>query len=216
MDSKVADKVKAFFEAYPKRTYSKDQIIVFGGESPDKVFYIVAGKISQYDISYRGEEIVINVYKPPAFFPMTWAINGPANPYFFKADEESTVYVAPPTEVVAFIKDNPDVMFDLLSRLYRGVDGVLARMVHLMGGSARSRLMYEILIESRRFGKKMPDHTVHITLHEGDLASRSGLARETVNREIRHLKDKGIISVKDGKIIVKDMHSLEDQLGHTA
>lgn len=215
MEANIADKVKAFFEKYPKRTYPKDQIIVFGGESPDKVYYVVSGKISQYDISYRGDEIVINVFKPPAFFPMTWAINKSPNVYFYKAEEDTVVYTAPPNEVVLFLKENPDAMFDLLSRLYRGVDGLLGRMVHLMSSSARSRLIYEIITECRRFGKKVAPNSYSITLHESDLAARSGLARETISREMKHLKTQGLISFKDRLIIVHDFKVLKQKISES-
>lgn len=216
MDDNVVKKIETFFSQYPKRSYPKDQIIVFSGESPEKIFHIISGKISQYDISYRGDEIVINMFKSPAFFPMSWAINKTPNKYFFKADEETIVYVAPPEEVVTFIKENPDVMFDLLSRLYNGVEGILARTVHLMAGSARSRIMYELLVEASRFGKKQPDSTIQLSISESELASHAGLARETVSREMKHLKEKGIAEIIGTSIIIKNIEELKKQLGQSA
>lgn len=216
MNGDVTKKVETFFASYPLRSYPKDQIIVFSGESPEKVFYIVSGKISQYDISYRGDEIVTNIFKPLAFFPMSWAINQTPNAYFYKADEASVVRVAPPGAVIAFLKDNPDVLFDLLSRVYRGVDGVLERVVHLMSSSAKSRVIYELLIECRRFGQKNDDGSFRLNIHERDLAAHAGLARETISREIKHLKDRDLIEVKEGGIIIKDLEALEAQLGKHA
>jgi len=212
MDLDILQKVQAFFDSYPKRTYPKDQIVIFGGESPDKIFYILSGRISQYDISYRGEEVVVNIFKAPAFFPMSWAINKTPNSYFFKAEEESLVHVAPYDDVVAFIKANPDVMFDLLSRVYRGVDGVLARTVHLMSGSARSRLVYELVVEADRFGHKLSKDVYELHISEVDLSSHSGLARETISREIKHLKDKGHVEMRDGHIIVLNLTALKEYL----
>jgi len=216
MDGDVSKKIETFFSSYPKRTYPKDQIIVFAGEAPEKVFHILSGKISQYDISYRGDEIVINIFKAPAFFPMSWAINRIPNPYFFKADEETVIRVAPPDDVVAFIKDNPDVMFDLLSRLYKGVDGVLARTVHLMSGSAKSRVIYELITECLRFGEKADENMYRLKINESDLAAHSGLARETVSREIQHLKERELIEIVGGGMFIKDLTVLEEQLGKTA
>jgi len=216
MNEDVQKKIETFFANYPKRTYPKDQIVVFAGEDPEKVFHILSGKISQYDISYRGDEIVINIFKEPAFFPMSWAINRTPNPYFFKADEETIVRVAPPEDVVKFIKDNPDVMFNLLSRLYKGVDGVLARTVHLMSGSARSRVIYELIIECRRFGEKAHENMYRLKINESDLAAHSGLARETVSREVKHLKERELIEIVGGGIFVKDLSALESQLGKLA
>lgn len=211
MNVDASKRVENFFEGYPARTYSKDQIAIFSGESPEKIFYIVSGRISQYDISYRGDEIVVNVFKSPAFFPMLWAINQTPNAYFYKAEEDTVVRVAPPEDVIAFIKQNPDVMFDLLARIYKGIDGLLERTVRLMSGSAKSRVMYELLVECRRFGEKIDVNVYKLKIHETELGAHAGLARETVSREIKRLKEHGLIEMKNGEIIVKDIAMLEEQ-----
>jgi len=212
MDTLIHDKVTLFFKTYPKRTYPKDQIIIFGGESPEKVFFILSGRISQYDISYRGDEIVTNIFKTPAFFPMSWAINGNQNKYFFKAEESTEVHIAPPEDVIKFLKENPDVMFNLLARLYRGVDGVLERAVHLMSGSAKSRVIYELIIEANRFGQKLKNERYQLKVTEIQLGTHAGLARETISREIKHLKDSGLIEVIDNALIIKDLNALKNEL----
>jgi len=38
-------------------------------------------------------------------------------------------------------------------RVYSGTDGLIGRLAHLMAGTARSRVLYELLIECRRFGQ---------------------------------------------------------------
>jgi len=216
MDDAITRKMETFFAKYPKRTYPKGQIVIFASEDPEKVFHILSGRISQYDISYRGNEIGVNILKSPAFFPMSWAINRVPNLYFFKADEETVVRVAPPEDVVKFIKDNPDVMFNLLSRLYKGMDGVLTRTVHLMSGSARSRIIYELIIECRRFGEKAGENMYLLKINESDLAAHTGLARETINREIKHLKERDLMEVIPGGMLIKNLDELEEQLGKTA
>src|SRR5579875_2445544 len=136
MSEEVADKIHRTLSAYPKRTYPKGQIIVFADESPEHIFYIVKGKVIKYDVSYRGDEVIVNVFKPPAFFPLSWAVNGSHNAYFYKTDAETELYVVPAEDVIKFLKANPDVMYDLISRIYRGMDGMLTRMVQLMSGTA--------------------------------------------------------------------------------
>lgn len=98
-------------------------------------------------------------------------------------------------------------MYDLLSRVYRGTDGLIGRIVHLMAGTARSRLLYELLIEGRRFGRQAATGTV-IPANETDLSARSGLARETISREIAKLKRENIITVGKDGIIITDLHRL--------
>lgn len=209
----VDDKLKEFFGKYRTRTYEKGQILVFAGDEPGYIFYILKGTVRMYDVSYRGEEIVGNVFKPGAFFPMSWAINRTPNYYFFQAAEDVEVALADPDEAVTFIKENPDVMFDLLSRVYRGTDGMTLRMVQLMGGSARERLALELLIAYRRFGNTSDDdmHQLHIT--ETELAARAGLTRETVSRELQKLAREDVLRVKQGSISIKQIEKLQAIIG---
>lgn len=213
MDAKVALKVDTYFSTFPKRSYPKGQILIFGEENPEHIFYLVTGKVKQYDISYRGDEIIVNVYKPPAFFSMSWAINHTPNRYFYTTEEPTEVHVVPVQDAMKFIQENPDVALDLLSRLYRGVDSILERMCHLMSGTARSRLIFELIIECRRFGIQNTDNSYTLSTREIDLAGRSGLSRETVSREIHKLKNNKYLSIKRGALVVNDVAALEALLG---
>ena len=211
MDTDVARRVQHFFEKYPQRHFKKGQIIVYKDEDPGGVYYLVRGEVRQYDITDAGFEVVANVFKPPAFFPMSWAIQRSPNTYFFETGNDVLLHVAPADEVLAFLKENPDVMFDLLRRLYSGVDGLQRRMTYLMGSPARIRIIYELVITCRRFGVKNADgYAVMIT--GAELASRTGLARETVSRELHELENKGLLHVGYKTVRIKKLSSLEKML----
>jgi len=213
MPDTVNDKIDAAFSKYPKRSYPKGQILIFVDESPEYVFYITKGRVRKYDVSYRGDEAIVNIFKPPAFFPMSEAINHTPNKYFYKTETEAEVHIVPFEAAVQFLKDNPDVMLDLLARIYRGMDGLLGRLLHLMSGSAKSRLLYELLIESRRFGKKNDQGGCALDVTEVDLAARSGLSRETVSREMKRIKADGLVSVSSKGITIKNLKELEQKAG---
>lgn len=213
MPTDIAEKVASFFTKYPKRTYPKGQILIFGGEDPEHIFYLVSGQVRNYDVSYRGDEVIVNTFKPYAFFPMSWAINRTPNLYFFKAETPVEVHVVPPDDAVDFVKNNPDVLFDLLARVYRGTDGLLGRIVHLMSGTAKSRLLYELILDCRRFGKQQDGDSYRLETTEIDLAARSGLSRETVNREMQKLKTNGWIKINRDHIAVASLAALESAIG---
>lgn len=213
MTPQVAKKVEKFFSEYPLRQYSKGELLILADENPKHIYYLVSGLVREYDISYRGDEIVVNVFKHPAFFPMSWAINKTPNRYFFEAYSKVAVREAPPQDALEFIKRNSDVMFDLLGRLYIGVEGMSRRMAHLMGGSAKSRLLFELILEAKRFGKPREDGSYLMVLNESEIASRAGLSRETVSREIRELKKMNLIEVGRKGILLQDIESLEAKLG---
>lgn len=212
MERSVSTKVAEFFSQYPLRTYRKGQILVHASDAPAGVYYLAEGRVKQYDVTYRGDEIILNTFKPGAFFPMSYAINRTINDYFLEAEADIAVRRAPADDVVGFIKANPDVLYDLLGRVYRGTEGLLGRMTHLMGGSARSRVLYELLIECRRFGAES-DGGVRIEVTETDIAARAGLARETVNREIHKLKQEHIVEITAKYMVVCDPAAISKLLG---
>lgn len=209
----IAAKVHAGFTKYPRRQYPKGQILVFADESPEHIFYITKGRVRKYDVSYRGDEVIINVFQPPAFFPMSWALNRTPNKYFYKTETDVELHVVPADEARTFLEQNPDVTLDLLSRLYRGLEGMYGRLVHLMSGTAKSRLLYELIIECRRFGEQQPNGSYVLKANELDFAARSGLSRETVSREMAKLKEAGQLTVAKNVITVHKLALLERSLG---
>ena len=214
MAPEVSEKVAAFFGAYPKRRFSKGHILVQAGENPPGVFYLTHGMVRQYDIDHRGEEVVVNIFKSPSFFPMSYAINKTPNEYFYEAAQDVTVQMAPHEAVVQYLREHADVTFDLLARVYAGTDGLLRRLAHVMGGSARSRLVYELLVACRRFGVQRPHGACFIAVSEVELATRTGLTRETVNRTLHDLKAEGGILMTRGGLVITDVAKLETELGN--
>lgn len=213
MNDDVRKKIEEFFNHYPMVKYPKNQILIFPGEKIEKIFYIVSGRVSQHDISYRGDEIVVNTFKPPAFFSMAMALNQTPSNFFYKTETNTELRIASAQDVVNFVNENPDVTYDLLKRVYRGIDSVLDRMIHLMSGTAKSRLVFDLIAEFRRFGKTDGEHQ-YIEATETNIASRSGLSRETVSREMKHLKNKDLVTIKSHRIYLINIPELEKLLAN--
>lgn len=213
MDAVISAKVDKFFGNYREREYAKGQVLILNGDDSSYVYHLLSGRVKQYDVTYRGDEVILNVFQPPAFFPMSLAINKGTNPYTYEAETEVTLQQAPVDEVIQFIKENPDVLYNLLARVYRGTDGLLTRMAHLMASSAKGRLMYEILLSVRRYGKKGSQGSHILVMNEKDLAARAGLSRETVSREMHKLIAENLIKLDHGTITLHNLDQFESKLG---
>ena len=105
-------------------------------------------------------------------------------------------------------------MYDLLSRVYLGADGVLKRMTSLMSGSAYTRLITELTIYGNRFPENASEtkKKISIKITERDLAAQSGMSRETISREIKRLKDRGLIKRQKDMLVIPDLAALENEL----
>lgn len=202
MKPSVTTKLNRFFAEYPLKRFGTGEVILMPSDDVPPVMLVARGKIAQYDVSPSGTKTVLNIFHNPAFFPMLNAVNRVPNAYYYEAISDVRVRMAPPEATVAFLKENPDVMFDLLSRLYSGLEGTLGKMSRLMAGTAQSRLLYELTVLAERFGEKTDETDYKIKVTEVQLAQQTGLARETVSRELQKLKKEGLITLSKGTILV--------------
>lgn len=210
MNQDIPSALEAFFSTCPSTSYDRGDTIIMAHRDPPGILWLMDGIVEQYDITPEGNKVTVNVFKPGAYFPMSWAINSTPNTYFYEALTEVKLKRAAADKTVAFVKSHPEIMFDLLSRVYKGTDALLKRLVLAASGMAANRLIFELLIESYRFGTEENGVRV-ITITQSALAARSGLARETVSRELQKLeKEKFIGRTKQGmKVYIK---KLEEKL----
>lgn len=213
MQAAVKNKLEKFFSKYRQIRYRKGEIILRAEDPPPGIFLLKEGIVRQYAISPKGDDLTLNIYRPVSFFPVAFFINGSRNNYYFEAMAPAFLWRAPGEEFIEFIKKEPAVMFDLLKRIYTGLEGLFLRMENLMAGDVKKRLILELLIYARRFGTKTNAGTaIDLKLTQKDLAAQVGVARETVGRIMKDLKNKKLISKKDKKMIIADISKLEEQL----
>ena len=206
-------KIENFFSVYQRAHIGKKQVLIHAHEEPEGIMYLQSGRVKQYDITSAGNEVVVNIFKPSAYFPMSWALSRRPNIYYYEAMTDVEVRIAPVHKVVEFLKADPDLLLDLLSRVYTGMDGVLRRSSHLMGSDARTRLLFEILTACKRYGEPQQDGALLVTMHETDLATSAGLSRETVSRQVCSLKEQGLLHVERCGMYVYDVEKLAQELG---
>lgn len=216
MDINVQTKLNKFFNQYIPQEYRKKELLIRADEQPSGVIYLKDGIVRMYAVSAQGEEVVINTFKSPSFFPMPWVLNDTLSRYYYETATKAVVYRAPKEEFLKFLVQEPEVVMDLLKRIQTGLEGYFLRMEYLMTGNAASRLITEILINAKRFGESYGKNTVvRLKLTEKDLAAQSGIARETVSRILGKLKQKGLIDFQKNILSVRDLPALEVELVHS-
>jgi CRP-like cAMP-binding protein len=213
MDMEISKKLDKFFYGYKSKKYKRHEILLKPNSEPTGAFYLTEGVVRQYAITANGDEVTINVFKPKSFFPTGWLVNDSMSAHFFEAVSPVTVWIAPKKKVIEFFKNDSLILLDLVRRIYKGLDGYFMRMESMMTGSAQARLITEILINARRFGTLLDGEThVNLRITEKDLAAGSGIARETVSREIKKLKKKTLINFQKNKFIIPSVQLLEEEL----
>lgn len=212
MGKEIADRLEKFFSGFKHQTYKKGEILIRADEKPSGIFYLKQGMVKEYVISKKGEELVINIFRPFSFFPMSWAINNTQNVYYFETITDVESWKAPAEDVIDFIKKDPEILYDLLKRVFKGTDGLLTRMVYLMAGNAYARLITEIIIQTRRFGTPS-GAGIEVKISETDLAAQTGMTRETISREMKILKNSNLVVYNKNLLHINNLQRLEEELG---
>jgi CRP/FNR family transcriptional regulator len=194
--------IEAFFATYPTRHLERgEQLLLPDPDVIPPITFLQQGRVAQYDITDAGIKVTLNVFKPQTFFPTPSAINHQPNRYFFEVTSASaTIRQAPAEAVEAFLKTHPDVTYNLLSRVFRGTEGLLGRLSLLLNGTASARLSYEVTIQADRFGERDTDGVVTLHITEEELAAHTGLSRETISRELKKLQESGFLTHSRGII----------------
>lgn len=216
MGSSTPEIIEKFFHAYSQRQYKKGQVLLLDGEGPERMFYITSGRVKVYDISYRGDEIILGVFGPGTFFPLALLVTKTPNRYIYEAETDIEVRQTPARDAIRFLRNNPEVVYFALGQVYTRMDDVLGRMSHLMASSAKRRLIYELLVECRNFGQPQKNGAHVLAVSEKDLGGRAGLSRETVSREINKLKRERLVEVQQGTVTILNLAELQWRHNHIA
>lgn len=204
--------ISTFYSRYPLKHFNKGHIFILPGDKVEHAYFLVEGKVKVYDVSYRGDEIIITNRMPAAIFPMSFVVNSAPTRYIYEASTDVSLRQAPTEDMRTFLETHPEIVLDLLSSLYTVFDSVLERMVHYITSNAKNRLIFAIITECKEFGTLDSDGTYRIDVNEKELGSRAGLSRETVSREARMLKRMKFLEVHHNYMIIRNLDQLEKYL----
>lgn len=211
MENTVTEKIESFLQNYPHRHFSKGEYLITPEKDPAGIFVLQKGMVRVTSTSKNGIEVTLNIFKPTSFFPMQWVLNDSPNSYIYEALTDTDIVLVPKKEFKEYIEMNYDIAFDLLKRIYRGLDGYMKRMESLLSGDAFVRVVTTLLIHALR----LREHDVNsVTLHltHAQIASESGLTRETVTREMKKMQKEKLIEYKKTNFFIPDISLLEKKL----
>lgn len=212
MKPDIKRKLLSFFQDYQKVSFQKQKIVIESGKASNFTYLLTKGSVRIMSLTKSGVELTLNTFKPYSFFPIGSLINATVIEHPYETLTDCILYKAPNTKVLEFLKQNPDVQFDLLKRVFRGLDGYFQRMETVLTGDTQRRVIAEIIIYALRFGEKLDENSILIEVPHSKLASLTGLSRETVTRQIGKLKKKGILKYQGSKIKITNLNLLQDEI----
>ncbi|MBI3956137.1 Crp/Fnr family transcriptional regulator [Candidatus Gottesmanbacteria bacterium] len=205
-----------FFTTYTSLAYKKGEMILRADDPPYGVYYIEKGVVRQYAINGSGETLMLQLYRPGAFFPMTWVVNDTPNRYFFEAATPVSIRRAPRQDVRRFLDQHPQVVKDFLERLLTGVVGLWSRIEQLVLESAYVKTILLLLYYARKFGQRTKGGvTLELSPTHREIAAWIGTTRETASLQVEALKRKKLLRSRGRQLIIPSLAALEKELSAT-
>lgn len=217
MEAGVLKKLNLFFSKSKLYTFKKGDIITRGHDPIFAIYYIKKGYVRQFVYSENGDDITISIFRPHSFFPIAAVIGNVPNSFNFQAMTPIEAYRKNPDEVLAFLKKESDVLYNLTKRLALGLLGLALRMGISPFDSAYKKLSMALIYFAKQFGDEEEDEkgktkiAIKIPLTHCEIAGWIGVARETASRQFEKLSKKGIITYSHTKITINDLAALEKE-----
>lgn len=202
-----------FFSQFQLRKYKQGEMLIRADDDPQGIFCLTAGYVRQYIISKTGMELTLQILQPISYFPVVWAFNNTPNTYYYEAITAVELGRAPRDQVLEFIKDKPELIFELMSEVLRRYEESLTRIEHLVFSDAHRRVISVLLYIAKYFGKKNGKSISvdHRFTHQ-DISTLVGVARETVSIEMSKLAQRNLVTFVEHAMIFSDIAKLEQEL----
>lgn len=212
MDTNIGAAVKEFFEKYTKLRYKKSEVIIRAGDPPPGILYLDKGFVRMSLVGKNGDLLVLHVFKPGSYFPMPWAVNDVPNRYYFEALTSVEIWRAPKDDVLKFLHMHPDVAEYFLSRILRGLSGLMERMEHLVLAPAYEKTVLLLLYYAKNFSEAEAHGKLLIPLTHREIAGWIGTTRETASLQIETLKKKKLLTYNRRLITIPNVALLAKEV----
>ena len=188
--------------------YKKKQIIYSEGNHPNRIYYVVKGKVKAYKSNEYGKELVTELYKPGDFMGLVAVLENSVYKKNTEAMEDTELAVIPREDFMELINNYPQALKRFIQLLAKDITRHEERLLNMAYNSLRRKVADALLALQAKY-KESGDHTFSIDISRESLASISGTATESLIRTLSDFKQEKLIEIKDGKIYIVNTDKLE-------
>lgn len=195
----------ALSRATQERGYPAGKTIVRQDAPGDAMYIVIEGRVKVVLISADGREVILSVLGPGAVFGEMSLLDDEPRSAHVVAMTASRIMTLYRGAFHERLRASPDLSLAMLAalshRLRRADDRIRALSLLDVNG----RVAHLILQQSTDAG----NDTFPRRLTHQNMAELIGASRETVSRTLRHLTDRGVISIARRQVTILDRAALE-------
>lgn len=178
------------------RLIRKGTNVLFQGEVPRNVNIIRDGVVREYTIDSNGEERIVALYDKGDIFPLSWALGDTSTTlFYYDALVDTRLLCMPKKTFLEVIEDDPAIVARLLKYMSNEYTALQLRATGLEQSRALEKIAYTLYYLLFRYGDQVneDEYTIRIRMSQAMLASFVGLTRESTAKNIKTLKEKGVL-----------------------
>jgi CRP-like cAMP-binding protein len=195
-----------------KQMLHKGDVLCRKGEKGDALYLITAGKLKIVRQSKNGDEVILALLSAGDFCGEMALLDGLPRSADAVAAEDAVIYALTRSNFFSCVASNERAMKTILSTLSRRLrmaDDFLADVFFLNIGS---RLAKKLLELASMNGAQEEARVIGLNVTQSVVAGMIGATRESVNKELRLLREEGLIDMRERKIVILDIDKLSIKL----
>ena len=196
-----------------RRSIRKGDFLFHRGDEGTALYIICRGLIKIVVPTKRGDEVTLALLADGDFFGEMALLDELPRSADAVAMEETQLYVLNRSDFLSFLIHNEHAIraiMQALSLRLRRTDDMVAEVCFL-NVSARLAKRLVDLVESR-YQRDKGDEKHDVSLTQRELASLVGVSRETINKELKILRQKGIVTTSRNSITICDLERLKNRI----
>src|SRR5688572_24508355 len=109
-----------------ERVYEAGQIVVYNGDSPQHVVFVIKGAYKFHDVDADGNEKILHIGGPQSFFPLFYSFEGkPQVDAFYTTLAKSRLLYIPLSDFRYKLKTDPKFTFRILTWYAQEMDHIV-------------------------------------------------------------------------------------------
>jgi len=202
--------LESLSESVRLQSLKKGQTLFRKGDEGSSLYIIKQGTIKIVLPSRLGDEVIVTIFSEGDFFGEMALFDGKPRSADALAMELTKIYMLSRNDFLLFLQSNINAMKSILSQLttrLRDTDDFLEGACFL---SVSARLAKKLLDLAESYGQKDGDSIyIDLNLTQKELGDMIGSTRESINKELKILRDKSLITMQENKIQIIDMARLK-------
>jgi len=199
-------------ENLKRRSLKKGEALFRKGDEGNTLYFVREGSIKIVLPSEMGDEVAPAILTSDDFFGEMALLDGMPRSADVVALEPSELYALSRKDFLSFLTNNEEAIravFSSISMRLRRTDNLLEDACFLNISTRFARRLVEL---SDTYGRETDEEgtvSIELRLTQKDLASMVGATRESINKELKVLRERGLVNTTGSTIEILDIERLK-------